>query len=370
MLTTLVTRLSKLQDAACAAIAAAAALKELEALDAQYLGRKGALAQCMGAMKDLSAADKPALGKAANDAKAAITAALEARRAALLDAADAQSCTQDALDVTLPGRARRQGGAHPLAQTLREMLDIFQRLGFAIEEGPEIEDEWHNFDALNIPATHPARDVQDTFFIKAAPAADPRAGRYILRTHTSPVQARVMQQTKPPLRFVAPGRVYRNERIDASHYSIFHQVEGLYVDRAVSFAQLKGTLLDFAHAYYGPQVKLRFRPGYFPFTEPSAEVDISCILCGEQDNGRRAGLNLPYGSNEPKRCSLCGGKGWIEILGAGMVNPKVFKNVGYDPEKVTGFAFGMGVERIAILKYGIPDIRMFFENDIRFLRQF
>ncbi len=352
MLTTLVTRLSKLQDAACAAIAAAAALKELEALDAQYLGRKGALAQCMGAMKDLSAADKPALGKAANDAKAAITAALEARRAALLDAADAQSCTQDALDVTLPGRARRQGGAHPLAQTLREMLDIFQRLGFAIEEGPEIEDEWHNFDALNIPATHPARDVQDTFFIKAAPAADPRAGRYILRTHTSPVQARVMQQTKPPLRFVAPGRVYRNERIDASHYSIFHQVEGLYVDRAVSFAQLKGTLLDFAHAYYGPQVKLRFRPGYFPFTEPSAEVDITCSVC------RGTG------------CSVCKQTGWVEILGAGMVHPNVFRAVGYDPDEVTGFAFGMGVERIAILKYGIDDIRLFYENDLRFLTQF
>ena len=352
MLTTLVTRLSELQDAACAAIAAADVLKELEALDAQYLGRKGALAQCMGAMKGLSAADKPALGKVANDAKAAVTAALETRRATLLDAADAQALAQDAVDVTLPGRARAQGGAHPLAQTLREMLDIFQRLGFAIEEGPEIEDEWHNFDALNIPASHPARDVQDTFFINAAPAADPRAGRFILRTHTSPVQARVMQQTTPPLRFVAPGRVYRNERIDASHYTIFHQVEGLYVDRAVSFAQLKGTLLDFAHAYYGPQVKLRFRPGYFPFTEPSAEVDITCSVCG----GRG--------------CSVCKQTGWVEILGAGMVHPNVFRAVGYDPDAVTGFAFGMGVERIAMLKYGIDDIRLFYENDLRFLTQF
>jgi phenylalanyl-tRNA synthetase alpha chain len=352
MLTTLVHRLTELQQAACAAIAAAAALKELDALDAQYLGRKGALAQCISAMKDLGAADKPALGKAVNDAKAAISAVLEARRAALHAKADAQAGARDALDVTLPGRARWQGGAHPLAQTLREMLDIFQRLGFAIEEGPEIEDEWHNFDALNIPATHPARDVQDTFFIDAPPAADARAGKWILRTHTSPVQARVMQCTQPPVRFVAPGRVYRNERIDASHYTIFHQVEGLYVDRGVSFAQLKGTLLEFAHAYYGPQVSLRFRPGYFPFTEPSAEVDITCSVCGG------------------KGCSVCKQTGWVEILGAGMVHPNVFRAVGYDPDAVTGFAFGMGVERIAMLKYGIDDIRLFYESDLRFLTQF
>jgi phenylalanyl-tRNA synthetase alpha chain len=303
-------------------------------------------------MKDAAPADKPVLGKAANEAKAAIGVALDARRALLREADDAARLAHDALDVTLPGRARWRGALHPLSQTMREMLAIFQRLGFTIEEGPEIEDEWHNFDALNIPATHPARDVQDTFFVAGGPARDAGRNRWILRTHTSPVQVRVMRRTAPPVRFVAPGRVYRNERIDASHYTIFHQVEGLYVDRNVTFAQLKGTLLEFAHAYYGPQVSLRFRPGYFPFTEPSAEVDVTCRVCGG------------------KGCSVCKHTGWVEILGAGMVHPNVFRAVGYDPDEVTGFAFGMGVERIAILKYGIDDIRLFFENDARFLRQF
>lgn len=345
-------QLTSLADTACAAVHAAESLQRLEELQVQYLGRKGAVAHYMNLMKELAPADRPKLGKAVNDVKERITTAVQKRRAVLMAEEDARRLAAGRVDMTLPGRPRWRGGAHPISQTLDEIAAIFRQLGFAIEEGPDIEDEWHNFDALNIPASHPARDVQDTFFISASPKIDASHNRTILRTHTSPVQIRVMQRDKPPLRFIAPGRVYRNERIDASHYTIFHQVEGLYVDRNVSFAQLKGTLLEFARLYYGPHVNLRFRPGYFPFTEPSAEVDVTCTVCGG------------------KGCSVCKQSGWVEILGSGMVHPNVFRAVGYNPDEVTGFAFGMGVERIAILKYGIDDIRLFYENDLRFLAQF
>ncbi len=349
MLDTIAGQLDAMRAEAQAAIAAAASLPALDELQTLYLGRKGRVALCMNAMKDLPPDQRPLLGKVANEAKQHIAALADARRTALTVDADARTLDADRVDVSLPGRPAWIGGMHPVSHTLREISAIFRELGFGVEEGPDVEDEWHNFDALNIPSSHPARDVQDTFFVRGAADVDNGA---ILRTHTSPVQIRVMQRSKPPLRFIAPGRVYRNERIDASHYTIFHQVEGLYVDESVSFAQLKGTLLEFARRYYGPKVSLRFRPGYFPFTEPSAEVDVTCTVC--------AG----------KGCSVCKQSGWVEILGSGMVHPNVFRSVGYDPSSVTGFAFGMGVERIAILKYSIDDIRLFFENDTRFLSQF
>jgi phenylalanyl-tRNA synthetase alpha chain len=344
--------LQAILDEARAAVESVSSLSELNTVDITYLGRKGKVAQQMKLMKDLPNEDKPAFGKIVNEVKQEVAELIAARNTVLTEQADGEKLQKDAIDVTLPGRPAWQGSTHPLTQTLQEINETFQKLGFAVEEGPEVEDEWHNFDALNIPASHPARDVQDTFFVNSTEDVDMSDNRMILRTHTSPVQIRVMQNEKPPVRFIAPGRVYRNERIDASHYTIFHQVEGLYVDKGVDFAQLKGTLLAFAHSYYGPNVDLRFRPGYFPFTEPSAEVDITCTVCSG------------------KGCSVCKQTGWVEILGSGMVHPNVFRAVGYDPDEVTGFAFGMGVERIAMLKYGIDDIRLLFENDVRFLRQF
>jgi len=327
-------------------------LKELEKLHTLYLGRKGKISEQMKLMKDLPPEEKPEFGKTANIVKQQITSLIDSKQKEFQAAEDSKQIEKDKVDVTLPGIPQWSGGIHPLTQTCNEIIEIFKNLGFNVEEGNEIEDEWHNFDALNIPATHPARDSQDTFFVKSTPEIDKSDNRFVLRTHTSPVQIRVMQKEKPPVRFIAPGRVYRNETIDASHYTIFNQVEGLYVDEKVSFAELKGTLLDWAHAYYGPKVELRFRPSYFPFTEPSAEVDVTCTVCGG------------------KGCSVCKQTGWVEILGSGMVNPNVFRAVGYDPESVTGFAFGMGIERIAMLKYQIDDIRLFYENDIRFLKQF
>ncbi|MEE9187385.1 MAG: phenylalanine--tRNA ligase subunit alpha, partial [Bacteroidota bacterium] len=242
-----------------------------------------------------------------------------------------------------PGRGNSIGTKHPITQTYEEIRQIFFGMGFRVAEGPEIEDDYHNFEALNFPPDHPARDMQDTFFIKPD---------VVLRTHTSPVQIRIMEQEKPPVRFIMPGKVYRNEAISARSYCLFHQVEGLYVDVGVTFSELKGTLVSFARQFYGSSIKYRFRPSYFPFTEPSAEMDISCFICG----GRG--------------CRICKGGGWLEILGAGMVDPNVFHFVGYNAEKYSGYAFGMGIERIAMLRYGIDDIRIFFENDVRFLNQF
>lgn len=351
-LETHISQLNTLVEEASEAVSSVKTVSELQSLETSYLGRKGKVASFMGIMKDLSAEDKPKMGAAANKVKNALANLFSFQYDKLKKAEDDKAIAEDSIDVTLPPRTPWNGGVHPLTHTLRSITDVFAALGFAVKEGPEIEDEWHNFDALNIPVDHPARDAQDTFFVKPSSHTPQPGNEYVLRTHTSPVQIRVMKENDPPVRFIAPGRVYRNETIDASHYTIFNQVEGLYVDRNVSFAQLKGTLLSWAHAFFGKNVSLRFRPSYFPFTEPSAEVDVTCTVC------------------KGKGCSVCKQSGWVEILGAGMVHPHVLKAVDYDPEIYTGFAFGMGIERIAILKYGIDDIRLFYENDIRFLRQF
>ena len=313
----------------------------LEDLRVRYLGRRGSLTAILRGLGDLPPEARPVVGQRANAVKAAIEGALEARRLALRAAARV-GLAADRLDSTLPGRPPMLGGLHPLTATLEDILEIFASLGFAVAEGPEVELEYYNFEALNIPKDHPARDMQDTFYI---------TDEVLLRTHTSPVQVRVMEAQPPPVRVVVPGKVYRRDA-DVTHSPMFHQVEGLLVDEGVTFADLKGTLTAFVRLFFGDATRLRFRPSFFPFTEPSAEVDISCVIC------RGAG------------CRVCSQGGWLEILGAGMVDPEVFRFVGYDSERFTGFAFGMGVERIAMLRYGIDDIRLFFENDLRFLEQF
>ena len=336
-------QLNQIKEEALKEIALAAISPEsIEALRVKYLGRKGIVTELFKKMADASPAEKPEIGAAINSLKKALSDALDEKSALARGVED----NKESIDVTLPGVAKAPGKIHPITQTINEIADIFLSLGFKIVEGPEIETEHYNFETLNIPLEHPSRDAFDTFYLKSAE-------KYLLRSHTSPVQARFMEKNKPPFSIIVPGKVYRPDATDASHSFMFHQVEGLAVGDSIKFSDLKGVLETFAKQMFGKATKMRFRPSFFPFTEPSAEVDISCILCG--------------GSG---KCSLCGGKGWLEILGSGMVNPKVFKKVGYDPEKVTGFAFGMGVERIAILKYGINDIRLFFENDIRFLRQF
>lgn len=311
---------------------------ELEALRVKYLGRKGALTLLLREIGKLPPEERPEAGRAGSEAKRRLEGLLGEKREAL-----AKKAKGRALDVTLPGRRPPLGKRHPLTQIIDEIVDIFRGMGFEVVEGPEIETEYHNFDALNTPPDHPARDLHDTFYVED--------GR-LLRTHTSPVQIRVMESRRPPLRIISPGRCYRNDTPDATHSPIFHQVEGLYVDKDVSFADLKGVIAAFARQMFGPDVKVRFRPDFFPFTEPSAEYSFSCVFC------------------KGKGCRVCKYTGWLEISGAGMVDPEVFKNVGYDPEEYTGFAFGMGVERLAMLKYGITDIRLFLENDLRFLEQF
>ncbi len=316
------------------------ALSALEQIKHQFLGRKGQVNDLFKMMGQVAAEERKAFGASINQLKQEFEEALETRMAELQAEGGTQESTQD---VTLPGIDYPAGRLHPLEKTLREIKRIFHRLGFAVAEGPEVETQWNNFDALNFPPEHPARDMQDTFFLENGS---------VLRTHTSPVQIRVMLEEKPPIRSIMPGRVYRNEAINARSYCMFHQVEGLYVDEGVTHGELKGTLELFCREFFGEEVKLRFRPSYFPFTEPSNEVDISCILCGGEG------------------CRLCKQTGWLEILGCGMVDPNVFDSVGIDSEKYTGYAFGMGIERITLLKYGIPDIRYFFENDVRFLTQF
>ena len=314
--------------------------KQLEELRVKYLGRRGIIQSLFDKLREVPKEEKPALGKLLNELKELAQGKYNEKK---LEIERKKAKVESVVDLTIPGRLKYAGRKHPLTQTLEEIKKIFIGMGFEVASGPEIEDDYHNFEALNIPPEHPARDMQDTFFIE---------DKIILRTHTSPVQIRVMESRKPPVRIIAPGRVYRNEAISARSYCLFHQVEGLYVDEGVSFAELKGTLLAFAKQMFGSDVKLRFRPSFFPFTEPSAEVDVSCFICG----GRG--------------CRVCKYGGWLEILGCGMVDPNVFKFVGYDTEKYTGYAFGMGVERIAMLKYGIDDIRLFYENDFRFLDQF
>lgn len=308
----------------------------------KYLGTKGLVKAIMGEMKQVPNDRKKEFGQLLNEFKLFAEDKYEALKAATTDAADSAG---SGIDWSLPGDAFPVGSRHPISLVRNQIISIFKRLGFAVAEGPEIEDDWHNFGAMNLPEDHPARDMQDTFYLSENPS-------WLLRTHTSNVQARVMETQKPPVRVICPGRVYRNETISARAHCFFHQVEGLYVDEHVSFADLKQTLYFFVKEMFGQDVKVRFRPSYFPFTEPSAEMDVSCFICG--------------GSG----CNVCKQTGWVEILGCGMVHPKVLENCGVDSNKYTGFAFGMGIERITMLKYQIKDLRLFSENDTRFLQQF
>lgn len=330
--------LNQLATEAQADAAAVADGRDAEIWRQKYLGRKGALATYSKKMAALPTETKPTVGKALND----LRTTLERLWAEIQEKTSRPTATIK-IDPSLPGIRPAIGNLHPLTKTYYELMSFFTALGFVVAYGPEVEDDYHNFGALNFPADHPSRDAQDTFYLP---------GGWLLRTHTSPVQIRVMSTQRPPLRVIVPGRCFRADAVDASHFPVFHQLEGLLVDEEVSLADLKGTLEAFARFAFGPETKMRFVPHYFPFTEPSAEVHITCVVCG----GRG--------------CGTCGNKGWLEIAGAGMVHPNVFRNVGYDPDKWTGYAFGMGIERIAMLKYGINDIRLFYENDLRFLRQF
>lgn len=320
-------------------IAEVKGVKDLEELRVKYLSRKGIVSTLFEDLRNVSKEEKPQVGKELNE----LRNALQNQFNELKDKLETTSTESKKIDLTLPGRERHIGHKHILIQTLDEIKSIFTGLGFSISGGPELESDYNNFGALNFAPEHPARDMQDTFFVSKD---------FLLRTHTSPVQIRVMTNQQPPVRVIMPGKVYRNEAINARSHCQFHQVEGLYVDTDVTFAELKGTLVAFAHQFYGANLKYRFRPSFFPFTEPSAEMDITCFIC------KGAG------------CRVCKHSGWLEILGCGMVDPNVFKAVGYDAEKYTGYAFGMGIERIGLLKYGISDIRYYFENDIRFLKQF
>ena len=344
-------KLNALAQAAKDEIGRAQDAQTVEALRIKYLGKKGQISAVLGGMGKLSPDERRALGEIANAAKGEIEKLLVDAAQRAEDAALAAELNGPKVDVTLPGRSRRLGRRHPVSRTLDDIVATFQRLGFEVATGPEIELDFFNFEALNIPKDHPARDMQDTFYVDAGWMKVPAASPVLLRTHTSPVQIRAMLQQKPPIRIVCPGKVYRCDS-DVTHTPMFHQVEGLLVDANVTFAELKGTLDAFVRAFFGSSTKTRFRPSFFPFTEPSAEVDISCVLCGG------AG------------CRVCKQTGWLEVLGSGMVHPNVLKNGGYDPEQVTGFAFGMGVERIAMLRYRIDDLRLMFENDVRFLEQF
>ncbi len=335
--------LDQLVSEATAEIEAADDLAALDAVRVRYLGKKGALTDLLKQLGKVPADERPARGQAINGAKQRVQATLDARRAALDEAKLATQLAAETLDVTLPGRGQARGGLHPITQTLQRIERLFAQAGFAVVEGPEIEDDYHNFEALNIPPHHPARAMHDTFYFDA---------RMLLRTHTSNVQIRAMENREPPMAVIAPGRVYRCDS-DLTHSPMFHQVEGFLVDEGVSFADLKGILNDFLHNFFErDDLAVRFRPSYFPFTEPSAEVDIQCVICG--------------GSG----CRTCGQSGWLEILGSGMIHPEVFRHVGIDSERFTGFAFGMGAERMAMLRYGIDDLRIFYDNDLRFLRQF
>ena len=338
--------LDQVEDACQRELAQIKMAEGIEHIRVRFLGRKSAVALALKNLGELQASQRAAIGKRANDLRKSLESQLAERREALI-----RTAPRAFLDVTLPGTGIPHGRLHPVTQTTEAVLGLFVPLGFEIVEGPEMEFESYNFDRLNIPADHPSRESFDTFFVDAK-SPNPKAGRLILRSHTSPVQIRIMERCRPPVRVVVPGKVFRPDALDPGHSFMFHQVEGLMVDERTSFADLKGVLQQFLNALFGAKVRTRFRPHYFPFTEPSAEVDISCTSC----NGTG--------------CSTCTQKGWIEIMGCGMVHPNVLRAVRYDPRKVQGFAFGMGIERIAMLKYGIKDIRLFFENDLRFLEQF
>lgn len=335
--------LESLTRAALAAVENAADLRALDEVRVQYLGKKGEISQLMKGLGQLSAEERPVFGARVNEARDQVETALSVRRDSLESLRLAEQLASERVDVTLPGRGEQSGALHPVTRTRRRIEDFFVRLGYEISEGPEVEDDFHNFEALNIPGHHPARAMHDTFYF-----GDGR----LLRTHTSPVQIRVMEQGKPPFRIIAPGRVYRCDS-DLTHTPMFHQVEGLLVDEKVSFADLRGTVAAFLRAFFEvDDLAVRFRPSYFPFTEPSAEVDIGCVLC------------------RGKGCRVCKQTGWLEVMGCGMVHPKVLEHGGVDPQKYSGFAFGMGVERLTMLRYGVNDLRKFFENDVRFLKQF
>ena len=334
--------LIKIRQASISELHTAATEADIYQVKSKYIGRSGSLTQLIKTIIAIPAEQRAVVGKLANDIKKGIESAVEDALQASRASKKQQSMGRVDIDVTLPGRTLPLGRRHPITQVTDEIVAVFTELGFQVVEGPEIELDFFNFEALNIPKDHPARDMHDTFYISP---------EVLLRTHTSPVQIRTMQQTRPPLRIICPGKVYRCDS-DVSHTPMFHQIEGLMVDEAISFGDLKGILTLFIHRIFDESTALRFRPSFFPFTEPSAEVDMQCVIC------RGAG------------CRVCKGTGWLEILGCGMVQPAVFRNVGYDPETTTGFAFGLGVERIAMLKYGITDIRLFFENDLRFLSQF
>jgi len=338
------TTLDSLHRTALAALDAATSEAEIEQLRVRLLGRKGEITTAMRGLRDLPPEQRPALGAYLNHIKDDVERRIEQAVAAVRAAEQARRLVAERIDVTLPGRYRLPGHLHPITQTRDELVDIFVSLGFSVAQGPDIEDDYHNFTALNVPPDHPARDMQDTLFV---------GNGYLLRTHTSPVQIRVMEAQRPPLRIIAPGAAYRHD-YDATHSPMFHQIEGFMVDRHVTFADLKGVLTLALRRLFGEGTPLRFRASFFPFTEPSAEVDIGCVLCQRHD---------PH-------CRMCKGSGWLEILGAGLIDPNVFAAVGYDPEEVSGFAFGLGIERVAMLKHQISDIRLFFANDLRFVRQF
>ena len=334
--------LERLQSEVVLSISQASTEKEISEIRVKVLGKKGSLTQLLKRLGTLPEADRREIGKRANQVKEDLEKKIEETLLRIQEQERREALEREKIDVTLPGRRIAVGKKHPLTQTLDEIIDIFSRLGFEVVEGPEVELDYYNFEALNIPKGHPAREMQATFFFSED---------VVLRTHTSPVQVRTMEKKRPPVRVICPGAVYRCDS-DPTHSPMFHQVEGLLVDQGITFADLKGVLTVFVHQMFGKETRLRFRPSFFPFTEPSAEIDIECFICGG------------------KGCGVCSNTGWLEILGSGMVDPAVYKFVNYDPEEVTGFAFGMGIERIAMLKYGINDIRLFFTNDLRFLRQF
>ncbi len=338
-------RLLSLKDEALQELEQVQSAAELNELRIKYLGKKGPLTEIMRGMGGLSAEERPVIGQVANEVRGAIEAAVQARQDAFDRAETERRLQQEKIDVTLPGRVSKQGGIHPLYRIVQKMEDIFLGMGYKVAEGPEMEQDYYNFEALNLPKNHPARDMQDSFYVTED---------ILMRTHTSPVQVRTMEAMKGevPVKIICPGRVYRRDNDDATHSHVFTQVEGLVVGPNIRFSDLKGTLLQFAKEMFGPQTQIRMRPSFFPFTEPSAEVDVTCASCGGDG------------------CRICKHTGWIEILGSGMVHPRVLQMAGYDPNEVSGFAFGIGVERIAMKKYGIDDIRHFYVNDLRFLRQF
>ncbi|MEF9958783.1 MAG: phenylalanine--tRNA ligase subunit alpha [Niameybacter sp.] len=336
-------KLEQIQQVALSAIQDASDLKQVEDLRVQYLGKKGELTAVLRGMKDLTAEERPVVGQMANEVREALETALGDKKEGLESEAENQKLKEEVIDITMPGKKMNKGHMHPLHKTLEAVESIFMGMGYEIVDGREVETAYYNFDALNLGEEHPARDEQDTFYF---------TNNLVLRTATSPVQVHTMESQELPIRMIAPGRVYRSDESDATHSPVFHQIEGLVIDKNITFGDLKGVLAEFAKKFFGDKVQVKFRPHYFPFTEPSAEVDVSCVMCGG------------------KGCNVCKGSGWIEILGCGMVHPKVLEMAGIDPTEYQGFAFGMGLERLTMLKYDINDLRLFYENDVRFLSQF